>query len=130
VNRAAASLLILARRDLQAARLLFASDPGNAAFHAQQAAEKLVKAVLAEEGIREGTRHHQIAPLAQLLPARHAWRDELDAFDRLSAAATWMRYPGPDGVLPEILDTGALGADIAEIETLLPRIEAWLQARP
>jgi HEPN domain-containing protein len=130
VNRGVASLLILAGRDLQAARILFESDPGNAAFHAQQAAEKLTKAVLGAEGIREGTRHHQIGQLARLLSPEHPWRNELESLDRLSAAATWMRYPGPDGTLPEILDTAALAGDIAEVEALLSRIQAWLEAHP
>lgn len=63
----AESFIALARNDLELARLVSARDPGNAAFHLQQAAEKLAKAVLDIEGIPSGATH-QIGALAALLP--------------------------------------------------------------
>ena len=62
----AESLIELARRDLALAKLIRTSDPGNAVFHLQQAAEKLAKAVLTVEGIMFGA-GHQIGALAGAL---------------------------------------------------------------
>jgi hypothetical protein len=50
----AESFIVLARKDLDLPRLVSVKDPGNAAFHLQQAAGKLAKAVLDIEGIASG----------------------------------------------------------------------------
>ena len=81
----AESFLALARNDLAAAKTLQVTDPGNAAFHLQQAAEKLVKAALSIEDIPVALTH-QIGALAAMLPDDHPLRADLAAFDPFSSS--------------------------------------------
>ena len=83
--------------ELEAARRL-AADPPNrfAAFHVEQAAEKLVKAIRLMRGLRV-TADHNIEALVDELPADDPWRIELRILEPLSAYATTYRYPSPTG---------------------------------
>jgi HEPN domain-containing protein len=47
----------IAKQDLDGARLLNRATNRNAAYLCEQAAEKLIRAVLTSEGIQGGTRH-------------------------------------------------------------------------
>lgn len=125
MERQVASLLALAREDLEAARLLRERHPRQAAFHLGQAAEKIIKAVLTKERIAFSTRHHQLGRLVDFLPAENIWRAELASFDRHTPATTMNRYPTPGGAVPQGFDPQALAAGIAEIEVLLPEIAGW-----
>ncbi len=82
--------------ELDAARRLV--DPPNrfAAFHLQQAAEKLVKAVRLSLGLRV-TADHDIALLVAELPPDNPWRAKLGVLEPLSSYATAYRYPSPMG---------------------------------
>ena len=83
--------------DLDAARRLIAAPPNRlAAFHLQQAAEKLVKAVRLGYGLRV-TAEHNIELLVEELPHEDAWRTKLAVLDPLSGYATSYRYPSPVG---------------------------------
>jgi HEPN domain-containing protein len=75
-----------------------AADPPNrlAAFHLQQGAEKLVKAVRLIRGLRV-TADHNLEALVQELPAGDPWQAKLRAIEPLSAYATTYRYPSPAG---------------------------------
>lgn len=83
--------------DLDAAKRL-STDPPNrlAAFHLQQAAEKLVKAVRLRCGLRV-TAEHNIEVLIDELPHDDVWRAKLTILEPLSAFATSYRYPSPMG---------------------------------
>jgi HEPN domain-containing protein len=61
-------------------------------FHAQQAAEKAVKAVLIHHGV-EFPRTHSIARLMDLVPPAIPRTPALLAADRLTAYATVVSYP-------------------------------------
>jgi HEPN domain-containing protein len=50
--------LFLAQQDVDAALVLAASNNRYAAFHCQQASEKLIKALLDHRGIEFGAEHH------------------------------------------------------------------------
>lgn len=125
MERQIASLLALAREDLDAARLLHERHPRQAAFQLELAAEKIIKAVLMKERIAFSARHHQLGRLVDLLPPDHVWRAELAALDRHSPATVMHRDPTPGGAVPQGFDLKALAAGIAEIEALLPEIAAW-----
>ncbi len=91
-----------------------------AAFHLQQAAEKLVKAVRLHRGLF-ATKEHNLEILIAELPEGDSWRERLEQFEPLSAFATTYRYPThtkgwrKPGPLPEKL------LEIAgAIEALLP----------
>lgn len=120
--------LRLARNDLGSAKTLMLGYPGNAAFFVQQAAEKLIKAILTHEAIRIRARHHQLGPMIDQLPAGHRWIEDLRALEWLSAAASMFRYPTADGSLPDPPDSDRYVATIAQIEKLLDRIETWLRS--
>ncbi|MCF8506931.1 MAG: HEPN domain-containing protein [Caulobacter sp.] len=82
--------------DMTAARQLMAGVPRISAFHLQQAAEKLVKAILSAENIHAGA-GHEIGRLVALLPDGHAWKADLMVLDWLSQFATAFRYPSRQG---------------------------------
>ena len=83
--------------ELDAAKRLIADPPNRlAAFHLEQAAEKLVKAVRLGRGLRV-TADHNIEALVDELPADDPWRTKLRVLEPLSAYATTYRYPSPTG---------------------------------
>jgi HEPN domain-containing protein len=120
----AESFIVLARKDLDLARLVSVKDPGNAAFHLQQAAEKLAKAVLDIEGIASGVTH-QIGALAAMLPADHVFRPDLAAFDRFTST----RYPMPGGGLPRLPAKDFLAEGIREVASLVDEIDDYRRER-
>lgn len=124
----AESFIALARKDLALAKSITATDPGNAAFHLQQAAEKLAKAVLAVENIAFGITH-QIGALAQALPADHVFRADLAAFDRFSSYGTSTRYPLPGGGMPRLPAKELLSEGIREVESLVDEIDDFRRER-
>lgn len=124
----AESFIVLARKDLDLARMVSTKDPGNAAFHLQQAAEKLVKAVLDIEGIASGATHH-IGALAALLPSDHVFRPDFASFDRFSSFATSTRYPMPGGGLPRLPAKDFLAEGISDVASLVDEIEDYRRER-
>jgi len=63
-------------------------------FHAQQAIEKYLKALLQEQGI-PFLRIHDLSILAKpLLPVYPEWENCRDSLERLSTFAIELRYPG------------------------------------
>lgn len=90
--------LDIAAQDLKAVRNnLFGPEPTMdiAAYHCQQAAEKMVKAALIATGI-DPPRWHNIDELVDLLPADHPLRAELEPLGQLTPYAIAFRYPIPD----------------------------------
>lgn len=83
--------------DLDAAKRLIAEPPNRlAAFHLQQAAEKLIKAVRLGHGLRV-TAEHNLELLIGELPRDDSWRTKLLVLESLSSYATSYRYPSPSG---------------------------------
>ena len=82
---------ITARRELRARK---APNYDAACFHAQQCAEKYLKARLQEEGIAF-SRTHDLATLLDLLvPVEPSWAGMRPDLDRLTSFAVEFRYPG------------------------------------
>ena len=123
--RRLAALMIAAERDIVAARRLLPDLPDQAIFHAQQAAEKLTRAVCEAEGLAVG-RTHNIGQAAASLPQGHVFKVDLLGLDSLSAAATAWRYPSPGGWFPAYPDAADVEAALAEIEALMPEVRGWL----
>ncbi len=63
-------------------------------FHAQQCAEKYLKALLQEADIPFGKTHHLIALLESLLPLKSSWETIRPQLERLNGFAVYVRYPG------------------------------------
>jgi hypothetical protein len=66
-----------------------------AAYHCQQAAEKLVKAVLVEANIAF-PKTHDIAALVGLLPSGHRFKSKLRSLEELTPYGVAYRYPAED----------------------------------
>jgi HEPN domain-containing protein len=121
------ALLWLAKADADivgARTLLAGAQLDLAAFHAQQALEKALKALLvaAAQDVR---RSHDIDMLATL--ARAYWPDLLPSPFALAAISQWYvttRYPDPDAVSPTVVEVDealeAVASLIAAIVDLAP----------
>ena len=96
-----------------------------AAYLLQQAAEKLVKAVLVSAGI-DPPRSHDIAELVLALKEDTPFRDRLSALSILTPYATGFRYPTPQEP-PPMPAREQLEAWIAGIESLKADFERWLE---
>lgn len=127
MTAAAESFLELARKDLDAARKLVkdADHSGRAAFFVEQAAEKMIKAVLSVENIRYAATHHQLGALAALLPTDHEWRSDFASFDTFTSFATQFRYPTPSGRLPVNPSPSDIGEYIDEVSAILDDVVDW-----
>lgn len=123
------SYIALAREDLAVAKKLMAEHPRHAAFNIEQAAEKLLKAVLTAEEIRFPTSHPQLGALAALLPDDHAWRADLMAFDEFTSYATAVRYPRPGGGMPSEPNLAELENGWTEVSALVGEIDDWCREK-
>ncbi len=102
--------------------------PGQAAYHVQQAAEKLTKAALVAHGIRP-RKGHKIGEFAKLLPAGFADRERYLALERFSDYAWAHRYPqeGKGEPIPEP-SVDEVRAWIDEVAALKSDLERLLEA--
>ena len=97
-----------------------------AAFHVQQAAEKLAKAALVAHRIRP-ERTHAIGEAVERLPDRFALKQRFLALDRFTDYAVVFRYPGASR--PALPSSADVEAWIEEIELLKVDFECWLSER-
>jgi HEPN domain-containing protein len=121
------------RSDLVMARKACEGDdalPEQAAYHVQQAAEKLTKAVpvAVQKRPRKG---HQIGEFAKRLPPSFLDRERFLALDRFSDYVSAHRYPGEKhgrapSPMPSVTEARAW---TAEIEALKADFERWLAVR-
>lgn len=112
------AFLELAEKDAEATELLAAGSNRNAAYHLQQAVEKLLKAVLIARQI-ETTAEHRLEPLLDQLASGDPWLARLTPFAHYSAYATSFRYPTPGGRIPKEPDARTVRADNAVVRSLL-----------
>ncbi|MEP7122857.1 MAG: HEPN domain-containing protein [Byssovorax sp.] len=113
-----ANLLRIAREDLDGARLLAASSNRNAAYLCEQAAEKIIRAVLTSEGKHAGIRH-QLDEMVKLVPEENPLKPGLREIEELAAYATAFRYPTSSGKIPMPPPGTELGALINKVESVL-----------
>lgn len=118
VPRRISAFLALAVEDVEAARTLAATGNRYAAYHCQQAAEKLMKAVLLHRGIESGT-EHRLDVLVDKLPDTDPWKPSLRPLDAYSPYATTYRYPTPGGRVSAVPDAARVSADADAIDTLI-----------
>ncbi len=97
------AFLDLAAADAAAAILLANASNRYAAYHCQQPAEKLIKAVLLQRGVEAGVEHH-LNVLVARLSDQDSWKARLRPFERYSPFGTAWRYPTPGGRLPSVPD--------------------------
>ncbi len=87
-----ANFLRIADEDLRGARLLAASDNRNAIYLCEQAAEKIIRAIVTSEGHHAGIKH-DLAEIVDLVPDDNPLKPGLRAIEHLSQYATAYRYP-------------------------------------
>jgi HEPN domain-containing protein len=114
VPRRIAGLLTIATEDATGAVTLAATGNRNAAYLCQQAAEKLIKAVLLHAGMEAGAEHHLDVLIAKL-PDGHPWKARLRVLDKYTPYATAYRYPGSSGRVPAAPDAKQVAADAKSI---------------
>ena len=81
------AILHLAEEDTKAAKLLAASQNHHAAYHCQQAVEKLIRAFLVHHNIEPGLDHHLDALIGKL-PKDEPWRAVLGPLHKYTPYAT------------------------------------------
>lgn len=116
-----AALLRIAEEDIEATELLWRSKNRNAWYLCEQAAEKLIRAVLTSEGKHGGIRHH-LDEMVDLIPDENPLKEPLRQIEMLSAYATSFRYPTASGRIPRS------HGDLTEILALVTKIHADLVA--
>jgi HEPN domain-containing protein len=115
-----ANHLRLVAEDAKDARMLLAVRSRNAAYHAQQAAEKLLLALLTSENLH-AQRHesHQLGIMLEKLPPDHAMQADLKPLEFLTAFATTYRYPKTGGRLSPPPDWSKIAAALDRIDGLI-----------
>lgn len=124
------SWIAVADRDLAIIRKAIAGpdpEPAGAAFHCQQAAEKLVKALLVAAGLHP-PKSHDLSMLTGRLPADHPLRPVLVPFQRFTELAVAYRYPATDlfDAPPDDPTVEEVVAWLGEIETVRADILRFL----
>lgn len=120
-----------ADEDLRVVRALLASeDPviSGATFHCQQAAEKLVKAVLVDAG-RHPPKIHNIMALVDGVPTGHPLLPVLRPLERFTPYVALFRYPGAGDLFddpPDEPTVAEVASWLAELESVRAEVERFL----
>ncbi|HYE00013.1 MAG TPA: HEPN domain-containing protein [Alphaproteobacteria bacterium] len=97
-----------------------------AAFHCQQAVEKLLKGVLAADD-RIAARTHDIAELLRQLGADHPLAAAFAPLDHLTVFAVQFRYPAMIGDEPDPPTPEAVTAWLGAIEALKLAVDRYIR---
>jgi HEPN domain-containing protein len=120
-----ANALRLAHEDLQAAEALATIGNRNDAYHAQQAAEKILLALLTSEGIKaERKDAHRIDVLQGQLPDANRFKSRFSPIVFLTIYATTYRYPKDAGRLPARADKDELDTALEIVREILDDVAA------
>lgn len=119
------ALLYLAEQDTEAAKLLAAHDNHYAAYHCQQAAEKLIRVLLLQHDIEPGLDHH-LDVLVNKLPEGEPWKARVAPLHKYTPYATTYRYATPGGRVPPSPEAGGVAIDAAHIGALIVEARRWL----
>jgi HEPN domain-containing protein len=119
------ALLYLAGQDTDAAKLLASQGNHYAAYHCQQAAEKLIRSLLIQHEIEPGLEHH-LDVLIGRLPDSEPWKMRLLPLQKYTFYATTYRYPTPGGRIPSPPDAAGVAADAAQIAELIAAVRQQL----
>jgi HEPN domain-containing protein len=87
-----ANFLRIAAEDLEGARSLALNNNRNAIYLCEQAAEKVIRAIVTSEGKHAGIKH-DLAEMVDLIPDENPLKTDLRAIEHLSQYATAYRYP-------------------------------------
>lgn len=113
-----ANFLRLAKEDLQAARVLTADGNRYAVYHLEQAAEKIIRAVMTSEGVHAGIRH-ELDEMVRQIPDENPLKKHLKTMEHLGAYATTFRYPSPAGKIKAPPDGALLTGWTSDVDVAL-----------
>lgn len=116
-ERVIANNLRIAAEDLAGAKLLATANNRNAAYLAEQCAEKIIRAVLTSEGIHGGI-GHALSQMVDSLPDENPLKPQLVKLTPLAAYATAYRYPTSARV-PPAPTADALTAHLKQLDETL-----------
>ena len=120
VEKRIRAYLDLTEQDIEAAEVLAKAGNRYAAYHCQQAVEKLLKALLLHAGIEAGV-EHRLDVLISRFGEGHPWGAVLRPLDKFTPFATTFRYPTPGGRIPTAPPPETLLQDLAALRALLGR---------
>jgi len=118
VEKRVVAYLELATKDVEAAELLVAGGNRYAAYHVQQAVEKLTKGALLAKGIEAGI-EHRLEELFKRFAENDPWPGRLRPLAGYSAYATAFRYPTPGGRIPGDPPADTIRRDLKTIRDLI-----------
>ena len=113
-----ANFLHVASQDLEGAKILAAARNRNAVYLCEQAAEKVIRAVLTSEGTHAGNKH-QLDDMVRAVPDTNPMKPLLNAIEHLAAFATAYRYPSPEGKIKATPSAADLAKYIGDVEAAL-----------
>jgi HEPN domain-containing protein len=119
------ALLHLAAQDTDAAKLLAEHGNHYAAYHCQQAAEKLIRVLLLHHDIEPGLDHH-LDVLVAKLPEDEPWKAKLAPLHKYTPYATTYRYATPGGRVPTSPDAAGVATDAAHISAMIADVRRQL----
>jgi len=111
-------MLHLAAEDAKAAKLLAQERNHYAAYHCQQASEKLIRALLIHHDIEPGLDHH-LDILVGKLPESEQWKATLAPLHKYTPYATTYRYATPGGRVPAAPEASKIGVEAEQIAALI-----------
>ncbi|MGH7281846.1 MAG: HEPN domain-containing protein [Polyangiaceae bacterium] len=112
-----ANFLRIATEDLAGARTLTTTGNRNAVYLCEQAAEKIIRAVLTSEGVHAG-HHHSLDTMVDDVPDANPLKPLLRNIESLAAYATTYRYPTPSRIKPAPSAT-ELAVYVTNVQTAL-----------
>jgi HEPN domain-containing protein len=118
-----ANLLRVAKEDLDGARLLGTANNRNAVSLCEQAAEKIIRAVLTTEGKHAGIKH-LLNEMVDLVPDESPLKPYLRSMEHLAAYATAYRYPTAAGRIKQTPPSSDFTIDLQKVEAALLRAAA------
>lgn len=113
-----ANFLRVASQDLDGAKLLATAGNRNAVYLCEQAAEKVIRAVLTSEGKHAGIKH-QLDEMVAAVPDENPIKPLLESIEHLAAFATAYRYPSPVGRIKSTPAAADVAKYIADVELAL-----------
>ncbi len=126
-RRRVATFMALADEEMKASERLLEELPRQSAFFQQQAAEKMLRAVLEVESIPAGPTHN-LRTLTELLASSNPMRADFLEIEDWSSAATRFRYPGGSGEAPTA-SVSTLRVRAIRLESLWKAVGRYVVAR-
>ena len=113
-----ANYLRIASQDLEGAKILAQASNRNAVYLCEQAAEKIIRAVLTSEGHHAGVKHN-LDDMVDAVPDANPIKPLLRAIEHLAAFATAYRYPSPVGRIKAPPSAADVTKYLADVEAAL-----------